>query len=149
MRKTQLLFIFTLIAFNLSFGLSQAMFIPRDNTVLCSVTIYDAHYIENDIFAYVKVLLNTGSSTEKYYLSVTLEDPLGTESSITVKVYTHTDVTSFEFAFYNYATTSGNYKVVASVIFNSMCNWDSISDVVIFDPPGGNEGDPWIGVTVL
>lgn len=120
---------------------------PR-STPICDITIQDAYYIDNDIFTHLDVLLETGAPLEKYFLYLELENPLGETVSFTLKVSTPDSLIRLEVSFYNYATVSGDYKIFATVIYNT-CGWISTTDVMIFDPPGSNEGDPWIGVTLL
>ncbi|MHA1867011.1 MAG: hypothetical protein ACTSVB_08820 [Candidatus Heimdallarchaeaceae archaeon] len=112
------------------------------------IIIDDAYYIDTDIYTYLTVNVDTGSTTEKYYLVVTLTNPLNEESTVMYHVFSSLKSLKFEVIFYNHATVSGDYIVEASIITNNN-GWLSVTDVMIFDPPGGSEGDPYVGIKVI
>ena len=111
-----------------------------------SVSILDAYYIGYDIYSTLEVWAQTQSSSENYYLQITLIDPLGEEATYLLRVMTHTELLILNIVFYNHATVSGDYTILATIISNN--RWYAETDVIIFDPPGGSQGDPYIGITI-
>lgn len=118
------------------------------NTEVHSVIINEAYYIGYDIFTTITVTVQTDSRTENYYLKVTLVNPLGEEVDVVLHIITSLETLTLEFTFYNYATEAGDYTVEATIVSNDN-GWFAVTDVLVFDPPGGGtEGDPYVGIRI-
>jgi hypothetical protein len=140
------IFVLCLISF-LTPTIIQAQPIRNSLPDSYSVNILEAYYVDVDIYTKLELLSQTQSTAENYYLQVTLLNPIGEEATILLRVMTHSELLILDIVFYNYATVSGDYTILASIISNN--RWYAETDIVIFDPPsGGSEGDPYIGISV-
>jgi len=142
-----------LLLFSSLFFISQIAAVDAASVRTLSINVHeiiidDAYYIDTDIYTYLTVNVDTSSTTEKYYLVVTLTNPINEESTVMYHVFTSLKSLKFEVIFYNHATVSGDYIVEASIITNNN-GWLSVTDIMIFDPPGGSEGDPYVGIRVI
>ncbi len=135
-------------------GLTITMFTVSVNAntakvpVINSVQILDAYYVDYDIFSIIDITLGSEKNKDNFYLYVVLTDPLGEESDILIRVYSNINKITLFYTFYNHATAPGDYIVTAHLFYNNG-GWFAITDVMIFDPPGGSEGDPYIGIKVI
>ena len=151
MKKLRLISIVFLITsiFFISYTVNTTQAYRMLDTEVHSVTINDAYYIGYDIFTTITITVQTDSNTENYYLQVTLVNPIGVEENIVLHIITSLDTITLDFIFYNYATESGDYTVEATIVSNEN-GWFAVTDVLVFDPPGGTDGDgdPLVGITV-
>ncbi len=146
LRKFLVIFIFSFLAVMLPL-VSQAQPLRTESLETHSVEILDAYYIEMDIFASLSVSVQTQATTENYYLEVILINPIGDEVSFILKIVTRIEHLTLDIVFYDHATVSGDYTIIATIISNN--RWYAHSDILVFDPPsGGSEGDPYIGITI-
>lgn len=149
MKKWRILLLVSIFSFStlLIPILSHAQPIRSESLETHSVVILDAYYVDVDIYASLSVIVQTQSTTENYYLQVTLINPIGDEASFILKITTKIEQLTLDIVFYNYATVSGDYTIIATIISNN--RWYAHTDIMVFDPPsGGSEGDPYIGITV-
>ena len=138
-------FIVFLAAFALPLTQAQPTRIATEDAY--SVTILDAYYVEQDIYSTVQVLAKTQSTSENYYLELTVVNPIGEEVTFLLRVMTHQELLTLHIVFYNTATVAGDYTILATIITNN--RWYAETDIIVFDPPGGGtEGDPEIGITI-
>ncbi|MBY8999659.1 MAG: hypothetical protein KGD64_01970 [Candidatus Heimdallarchaeota archaeon] len=145
-RTLSLIFLFVSTLF-ISYGAVSAGSRSID-TEVHSVIINEAYYIGYDIFTTITVTVQTDSKTENYYLKVTLINPLGEEVDVVLHIITSLETLTLEFIFYNYATEAGDYTVEATIVTNDN-GWFVVTDVLVFDPPGGGtEGDPYVGIRI-
>jgi len=138
-------------------ALSMLLFLPQHvqsaqevralDTEIHQVSIDDAYYIETDIYVYITCTVMTDATTERYYLQIKLINPLGEESTVLLHIITDRDTLNIEAVFYYHATVSGDYIAEATIIANDN-GWFALTDVLVFDPPGGSEGDPYVGITI-
>ncbi len=145
-RLISMIFLITSILF-ISYSVSSVQANRSLRTEIHSVTINDAFYIGYDIFTSITVAIDTDSNIKHYYLKVCLTNPIGEQEEIVLHIITSLKTLTLDIAFYNYATESGDYSVEATLITNDN-GWFAVTDVVVFDPPGGSEGDPYIGITI-
>ncbi len=145
--RTLSLIFLLLSTFCISLGAVSTQGLRSMDTEIHNVIINDAYYIGFDIFTTITVTVQTDSNTENYYLKVTLINPNGEEEIVILHIITSLETLTLEFTFYNYATESGDYTVEATLVSNNN-GWFAVTDVLVFDPPGGSEGDPYIGIRI-
>ncbi|NPD89283.1 MAG: hypothetical protein HGN29_11205 [Asgard group archaeon] len=128
---------------------SISAFPPRtDSAEVHSVEVLDAYYVGADIYTSIAICVQTQSSTENYYLQLSLINPLREIENLILHIITSYDSIILDIVFYGYATVAGDYTIEATIISNDN-GWFALTDIIIFDPPsGGSEGDPYIGISI-